>query len=278
MVNFLMAQTTITIADSATKKSISYATIECYKYKWGIFANEFGVAELPSFIVVGDTLQISRVGYYKQQIVVAKPLYTILLATKILEAVTVESCKEREIIKTNIEADNGMYLSFTGPQSFEKNQSWLLFIENVNNKLGYIDKIEFYATSFGNRKLLNAAVRLMVFDFDKSTKQVGEEIISDFILIQPYKSGKNVIDISSYKIPFDKNGVVIGFERYVTDKKYIDSSYSKQEKKFYYGYGWSVKATPTKKYLTFVKVSGSKNFSHGIGRGPAINLYVSYCK
>lgn len=209
-----------TILSKFDKKPIPYAIVSIKNANIGINANEVGYFDLISAENVdeNDLVVISALGFVTQQIPykLAKTSTSFMLEEKpvVLEEVTVSRSgksykiwKGAEKQKTND--------SFGGVTTTLKELG--LRFPNFENRLGYINKIGFYIMGSGKPQ---TPFRIRVYSIKNNAPD--RDLLRQSITIRPKRGAKwLVVDVKTYNIPFEGDGVVIAMEWLNTmDKAY----------------------------------------------------------
>jgi hypothetical protein len=210
------------VLDSQTKKGIQYSIVSEIDQKYGSYSDTTGIFTI-YFITEKDSIKVSSLGYLSKNItiqdLIKKPIIELQPNPFMFKEVVVTS-KNKKI--QNIEIGH-----FT-----KKTNLVVAVVYPLNIQTTFIDcPKELYHSMVKTIKFAyqctsrNYPLRIRMLNV-KQNGEPGEDIISENLIINKFKSGNTQIaeiDISKQNIQMPSEGVFILFE-WVMDKLYQNSS------------------------------------------------------
>ncbi|WP_339889622.1 carboxypeptidase-like regulatory domain-containing protein [uncultured Flavobacterium sp.] len=220
----LSAQIKGVVLDSISGKPIAYAAVIYENSRIGVNTDEKGNFILPQKDSL-NIIHVSNLGYFDKKISKNSNLI-IKLAPKtyeLNEVVVIGKLNTQELVLGELKKDGTSYGN--GGTS----HMWGRFFkfEKENKTFQFIKEIKFITRS----RVKNSKIKLRIFTID-SLKEIETNILEDEIIIT-CKKGKQLqtIDLTSYKLVFPKEGLMIAFESLVIEENKFEYKYTMEGKK-----------------------------------------------
>ncbi len=225
---FALGQQTIkgTITDKNTNKPIPYVNIWIKNTNIGTTSSFKGVFTIKSENEF-DTCRLvfSSVGYKDTSITISNLKHKIELSpiNYNIEEVIVSPKKKKSLIVNDLSDAkiNGGIQNDTTPRI----EGRYFPYKPKYEEFPYIEKILIYTHDM-KRGILN----LRLYSFDTTKVEPIKELVSENIIVKTkvsiFKTKPTVIDVSKYKIPFPKNGILVGVEWLIIPKNRYKVTYS----------------------------------------------------
>jgi len=213
------------IIDKETNKALPFATIEIFSLKFGTVADQNGDFKLTVIPINEnlDTLVFSYLGYKNTKISIGdflkldKKTISIKADPITLNEVVIIP-KKYKTVKLGITNKK--------PQSYQITSVYYNkignIIENKKSLPGWVKSISFYIAEEGYPE---TPFRVRIYDIDKKRNCPGNDILNKNVIVSANKPGWFTVDLTSYNIPFPKDGIFVmmewinGGEKYYYDKE-----------------------------------------------------------
>lgn len=208
------------IKDSITNETLKFVKIE-------IDDNNYYTDSLGSFTISENTdnkiLTIKKTGYYQNNIMLSNIKNEILLRPKEIEIENIIIKQKKQFV--------------VGERVYKKSTTYLtdnvqlgILLKNKEESVGFIRSIEFFIKK--NSMDENRYLELSFNEIDAMNNFSENSTITIVEPISKILKFKNKIDLSSYKIPFGKNGILIGL-KLINKVGSNKTDYSKSVLEFY---------------------------------------------
>lgn len=197
---FIYCQKQFVVIDSITKEKIEFAKIE--------FDNSYYYTDSLGKFILKDYADnsffiLSQTGYQSKKIIVDNINGEILLKPREIEI-------EEVLINANKEITLGNRIYKKSTTSLTNVVELGIFVDNINNHSGFINSLEFFIKKNENEK--NDYLEISFIQVDEKNNFDDSDKITIVKSINEILKFKNKVDLKNYKIPFNKNGILIGLK------------------------------------------------------------------
>lgn len=201
---------------------IPYASVVYPNTIYGANTNEDGTFELPKIDSL-KVIQVSNLGFETKLISVQNEMKIVLSPEiyELNEVIIEKPTFKNQIVLGKLEFGNSSY----GNRG--TNSMWGKFFENnsSNEKFKFVREINFYTKS----NIKNAKIKLRIFTLNKENQIQNDLIEKDLIIVCDKGKQKHTIDLSSQRITFPKEGIMVAFENLIIDENKYEGIQEKQK-------------------------------------------------